>query len=122
MRAGSLPAAEMLRVDDHLADLLLLREAALAELIASRRLAALEPLTEKAGERMRETALAHLRNLGSSAAMARELQVHPQTTRYRMARLRELLGDQLDDPDARFELELALRGRRLSAGGSAASS
>lgn len=25
------------------------------------------------------------------------------------ARLRELLGDQLDDPDARFELEIALR-------------
>ncbi len=26
-------------------------------------------------------------------------------------RIRELLGDQLDDPDARFELELTLRGR-----------
>jgi DNA-binding PucR family transcriptional regulator len=35
--------------------------------------------------------------------------VHPQTARYRRTRLRELLGDQLDDPDARFELELALR-------------
>jgi hypothetical protein len=29
--------------------------------------------------------------------------------RYRLARLRELLGDDLDDPDARFELEIALR-------------
>jgi DNA-binding PucR family transcriptional regulator len=37
------------------------------------------------------------------------LHVHPQTARYRIAKLRELLGDQLDDPDARFELELALR-------------
>jgi DNA-binding PucR family transcriptional regulator len=37
------------------------------------------------------------------------MQVHPQTARYRIARLRELLGDQLEDPDARFELELALR-------------
>jgi DNA-binding PucR family transcriptional regulator len=37
------------------------------------------------------------------------MQVHPQTARYRIARLRELLGDQLDDPDARFELEIALR-------------
>ncbi len=41
--------------------------------------------------------------------MAAEMNVHPQTARYRAARLRELLGDQLDDPDARFELELALR-------------
>ena len=38
--------------------------------------------------------------------MAAELHVHPQTARYRIARLRELLGEQLDDPDARFELEL----------------
>jgi DNA-binding PucR family transcriptional regulator len=43
--------------------------------------------------------------------MARALHVHPQTARYRLAQLRELLGDQLDDPDARFELELALRSR-----------
>ena len=41
----------------------------------------------------------------------RELHVHPQTVRYRMARLRELFGTALDDPDARFELELALRAK-----------
>ena len=41
--------------------------------------------------------------------MAAEMQIHPQTARYRIARLRELLGDQLDDPDTRFELEVALR-------------
>ena len=60
---------------------------------------------------MRETALAYVRHGGNSVAMAEELHVHPQTARYRIARLRELLGEQLDDPDARFELELALRGR-----------
>jgi DNA-binding PucR family transcriptional regulator len=42
--------------------------------------------------------------------------VHPQTARYRLRGLRELLGDALDDPDARFEIELALRAR-LQAGG-----
>jgi DNA-binding PucR family transcriptional regulator len=41
--------------------------------------------------------------------MAAELHLHPQTVRYRTARLRELLGGQLEDPDARFELEVALR-------------
>ena len=42
-------------------------------------------------------------------AAASELRVHPQTVRYRLARLRELLGDTLEEPDARFELEAALR-------------
>jgi DNA-binding PucR family transcriptional regulator len=42
-------------------------------------------------------------------AVAESLGVHPQTARYRIARLRELLGGQLDDPDGRFELEAALR-------------
>jgi DNA-binding PucR family transcriptional regulator len=31
--------------------------------------------------------------------------------RYRLARLRELFGDALEDPDERFWLELALRAR-----------
>jgi DNA-binding PucR family transcriptional regulator len=31
--------------------------------------------------------------------------------RYRLTRLRELLGGTLEDPDARFELEAALRAR-----------
>ena len=60
---------------------------------------------------MEETALSFVQQHGNAAAMARALDVHPQTARYRLARLRELLGDQLDDPDARFELELALRAR-----------
>jgi DNA-binding PucR family transcriptional regulator len=58
---------------------------------------------------MTETARAYVQYLGNAAAMARDLHLHPQTARYRTARLRELLGDQLDDPDSRFELEAALR-------------
>ena len=79
------------------------------ERIAERRLAPLGELTARARERMQETALAFVQEQGNAAAMARALHLHPQTARYRLARLRELLGDQLDDPDARFELELALR-------------
>jgi DNA-binding PucR family transcriptional regulator len=41
--------------------------------------------------------------------MARALHLNPQTIRYRLGRLRELFGETLEDPDARFELELALR-------------
>ena len=44
-------------------------------------------------------------------ARPRALHVHPQTVRYRLAQLRELFGDELEDPHARFELSLALRAR-----------
>ncbi|HEX3608199.1 MAG TPA: helix-turn-helix domain-containing protein [Solirubrobacterales bacterium] len=107
--SGAVPSVGLVRAEDHLADLLLFEGSAMVERIAARRLAPFDPLTEKAGERMRETALAYVRHRGNSVAMAAALHVHPQTARYRVTRLRELLGDQLDDPDARFELEIALR-------------
>ncbi len=107
--AGALPPEGLIRVDDHLGALLLFQGSALVGRIAARRLAPLASLTPKAQSRMRETALAYARHGGNSVAMAAALHVHPQTARYRTARLRELLGDQLDDPDARFELEAALR-------------
>ena len=107
--AGGSPAPSPLRADDVLVDLLLFEGRALIDRIAARRLAAFDELTPKARGRMEETALAYVREGGNAAAMARALDLHPQTVRYRLARLRELLGGQLDDPDARLELELALR-------------
>jgi hypothetical protein len=109
------PEGGLLRVDDNLATLLLFESRELAARIAARRLAAFADLTPKARARMRETALAHLRHDGNAVAMAAEMHVHPQTARYRIARLRELLGEQLDDPDARFELQLALRAEAVGA-------
>jgi hypothetical protein len=108
------PALAPLRVEDHLAALVVYESRDLAGRIAARRLAPLADLTPKARARMRETALAHLRHDGNAVAMAAEMHVHPQTARYRIARLRELLGEQLDDPDARFELQLALRAEPLA--------
>jgi hypothetical protein len=101
--------AGLLRAEDHLADLLLASNPTVTSLIATHRLAPLDNLTERARERMRETALAYVRHRGNAVSMAAELHVHPQTARYRITRLRELFGDDLDDPDARFELEIALR-------------
>ncbi len=107
--AEQIEAHGLVRADEHLAKLLLLGGSALTDRITERRLGAFDGLTERARERMQETALAYVRHGGNAVAMAAELHVHPQTARYRIARLRELLGDQLDDPDGRFELELALR-------------
>ncbi len=106
---GAVKGDGLLRAEDHLADLLLASNPHVTGLLAAKRLAPLSDLTPKARQRMRETALAHVRHHGNAVAMAAELRVHPQTARYRIARLKELFGEDLEDPDKRFELELALR-------------
>jgi PucR C-terminal helix-turn-helix domain len=106
---GVLAGVSLVLAEDHLAGLLLFEGDGLVERIGARRLAPFESLTPRARRRMLETALAYVRHRGNSVEMAASLHVHPQTARYRVARLRELLGEQLDDPDARFELEIALR-------------
>jgi hypothetical protein len=106
---GVIPGDDLLLAENHLAELLVTGSPVITSLLAARRLAPLEGLTARAQERMRETALAYVRHHGNAVAMAAELHVHPQTARYRIARLRELFGEDLDDPDARFELEIALR-------------
>ena len=65
------------------------------------------PTTQR--ERLTATLHAWLDRPGQVQAVAATLGVHPQTVRYRLARLRELFGERLEDPDARFELALALR-------------
>jgi len=94
---------------DHSLALLLGADRALARDLAD---AALEPLQEEtpaSRARLRATLDAWLAERGRTERVAGALHVHPQTVRYRMARLRELFGDRLDDADARFELQLALR-------------
>jgi hypothetical protein len=81
----------------------------LAELAADR-LAPLASLSAGARQRLTETLRVWLAEQGRLAQVAARLHVHPQTVRYRLARLRELYGEGLDDPDERFWIELALRG------------
>lgn len=108
---GAIEAEGLIPADEHLAQLLLYGNRPLVDRIAARRLSGLADLTPGARQRLERTALAYLSHRGNAAATARALHLHPQTVRYRLARLRELLGDVLDDPDAHFELEAALRRR-----------
>jgi len=112
VEAGAIQADGLLDAEEHLPELLLFQSGGVAERLAERRLAPLAELTPGARARMEETALAFVQHGGNAAAMARALHLHPQTIRYRLGRLRELFGDELADPDARFELELALRAAR----------
>jgi hypothetical protein len=105
-RDGGLHEAE-----DHLLELLLAEDPTLVEDLARLRLAPLAVLPPRSRQRLEQTLLAYLRQRGNGPRMAADLRVHPQTVRYRLARLRELLGDALDDPEARFELEVVLRAR-----------
>jgi hypothetical protein len=112
-QAGALPGG-LLHASERLGVLALTADPAVLEELAQRRLAALREETPTSRERLERTLLAWLRHQGAVVAAAAELHVHAQTVRYRLARLRELLGDDLDQPDARFELELALRHRALA--------
>ncbi len=109
---GSLTADGLIAADDNLAALLTLSDPALLHDLAERRLAPLAGLTEGARERLELTLLAWLDHQGVVREAAEALHVHPQTVRYRVAQLRELFGDELDEPEARYELLLVLRARR----------
>lgn len=106
---GILPGDRLLLPEECSSSLLLHSDRRLARELAAWRLGALEGLGGAARERLEATLLAWLKHQGRVEAVARALHVHPQTVRYRLARLRELFGEALDDGDARFELELALR-------------
>jgi DNA-binding PucR family transcriptional regulator len=107
---GRLPEQPIVAADDHLAELMLHGgDTTLAADLAARVLAPLSELRPKAATRLRETLRAWLDHPGQVQAVAERLHVHPQTVRYRVKWLRELFCDSLDDPDARFELALALR-------------
>ena len=77
------------------------------------RLAPLDELGDRERQRLLDTLEAWLDYQRHIPRVAAQLHVHPQTVRYRLAKLRELLGDQLERADERFELELALRVKNL---------
>ena len=95
--------------EDHLATLLLASDPILAADLAATRLAPLRELPDGSRERLAETLRAWLDRPGQVQAVGEALGVHPQTVRYRVRQLRDLFGDALEDPEARFELSLALR-------------
>lgn len=112
--SGSAAAAGpsgLIVADDHLADLLLAADPHVAADLAASRLAPLAELADGPRARLTETLAAWLDRPGQVQAVAAALGVHPQTVRYRVRQLRDLFGERLEDPDARFELALALRVR-----------
>jgi DNA-binding CsgD family transcriptional regulator len=97
--------------EEHLITLWLLSDQALIDQLARRHLGDMESFSPRQRERLLDTLHAWLVSRGTAADIARELDIHPQTVRYRLGQLRERI-DRLEDPDRRFELAVALRARR----------
>jgi hypothetical protein len=95
--------------DEVAGELLLRADPLLASELVADRLAPLAALPAGSRARLTETLRVWLAEQGRLGPVAQRLGIHPQTARYRLARLRDLFGTALDDPDERFWLELALR-------------
>jgi DNA-binding PucR family transcriptional regulator len=106
--------ADPVFAEDHLAVLALRGEPGALAVLAARRLAPLAGLRTGPRERLLATLHSWLLHWGSRGEMSAELFVHPQTVSYRLKRLRELFGDDLDEPVVRFELLLVLASRAHS--------
>ena len=94
---------------DRAGELLLRADPVLAAELARDKLAPLAELSAGARARLTQTLTVWLAEQGRPGPVADAAGHPPQTARYRIARLRELFGRALDDPDQRFWLEVALR-------------
>ena len=104
-----IPAGEIaIDTEEHLAALALAADAEAVSDLATRMLAPLADLPAATAERLADTLRSWLLHQGRREDVAQELFIHPQTVRYRMAQLRSLYGERLQDPATVFELILAL--------------
>lgn len=62
-----------------------------------------------------DTLEAYLRLHGNLNSVARQLYLHRNTVRHRLKRIAKLTGADLEDPDARLAMQLAILGRRALA-------
>lgn len=95
-------------VDEHLDTLIVHRDPELLEALRQQVLRPLAQAAPASQEALRQTLRAWLTHMGNRRAIADELGIHPQTVRYRLARLQELFGPALEDPAGRLQMLLAL--------------
>ncbi|MGY1708758.1 PucR family transcriptional regulator [Geodermatophilus sp. SYSU D00758] len=107
--AGVLPAGDgPVFVEDHLDALVVHADPGLLGALRERVLRPLDAAAPGSREPLRQTLRAWLAHMGDRRAVAEELGIHPQTVRYRMRRLHELLGPALESPEGRRQLTLAV--------------
>lgn len=107
------PAGEVIDADADPVLGLLASDLVFSKRLTRSRLAPLDALGDDERARMLATLAGWLDHPGRPQLIADQLDIHVQTVRYRLRRLRQLLGPALDDPRARLELALALHGRDI---------
>lgn len=119
VEAGIVGDGPVTDCDDHLIAMWLLWDQALIDRLARLHLSEMANFPPRQRERLIDTLRTWLVSRGTAAGIAEELNIHPQTVRYRMRQLEGILGDRLSDPDARFAIEVVLRAMGLREKGSA---
>lgn len=110
--AGVLAEGEVHAAADQAVDLLLDAAPTIVEELVTTRLWPLLELPPPRRDPLLDTLAAWLAAPGRHTAIAERLHVHARTVRYRVDRLRELLGHGIDDPAQRLDLALAVRAVR----------
>ncbi|MFE0188052.1 PucR family transcriptional regulator [Streptomyces sp. NPDC058989] len=110
---GVIASSGVIRCTDHLSTLLLFQDESLIAALEHKDLSPLREVRPQHRQRLAETLLAWLQCNQNANETAAHLRIHPQTVRYRLKQLKDLLGDRLQDIDTRFEMELILRRQML---------
>lgn len=117
VQRGIIVGGPVISCADHLSTLWLLADEFLVKELAARALSPFDDLTPKQRARFGETLLIWLQSRDSAPEIAKRLNLHPQTVRYRVRRLTDLFGDRLKNADDRLTVELALRAEALLTNG-----
>jgi hypothetical protein len=112
-RGVTAPQRGVIHCADHLSALVISADEELLTALAHTTLEPLRQLRPAQQDTLAQTLLCWLQNGGNAMRTARQLHVHPQTARYRLRQLHALFGSAMDHANHRFELEIALRARRL---------
>jgi hypothetical protein len=105
---GAIQQRGFVYAEDHLGTIFMHCDRRLSGALVGRWLTPLNGLPTRPGEDLPETLLTWLA-LRDVNTVATRLHVHANTVRHRLEKLRSLYGTALEDPDASFELQLALR-------------
>ncbi|MPY96959.1 MAG: PucR family transcriptional regulator [Actinophytocola sp.] len=108
-RRGVLPSSGIIDCAEHLPTLALHADEFILAQLTERAFRPFVGLTSRQRARLSETLRAWLDAGGGVSDVAARLDIHPQTVRYRMNQITNLLGGALDNPDERFLLGMALR-------------
>ncbi|MGI8332976.1 PucR family transcriptional regulator [Actinomadura scrupuli] len=115
IRRGVIPADRIVRCADHVPTLVIFQAEEFLETTVTRRLSALLGLAPNSRDRLSETLLVLLHCNFNATKAAAQLNVHPQTVRYRLHKLEEIFGSDLQNHSHDLELQMLLHAKLAGA-------